>query len=61
MTHQMFCCRYVAVESLCVIAEKPKFKKGLQFSGPLKHAIFSHIISCPVEPGAHINVRFLWW
>lgn len=27
----------------------------------LKHAIFSHIISCPVEPGAYISVRFLWW
>jgi len=58
----MFCCRHVVVESLCVIAEKPRFKKKrLKFAGRLKRAIFSHIISCPVEPGAYINVRFLWW
>lgn len=50
----MFCCHHVAVESLHVVAEKPKLKKRLKFFGQLKHAIFSHIISCPVEPGACI-------
>ena len=52
----MFCCRH-AVESLCAVAEKPEFKKKrLKFAGQLKCAIFSHIFSCPVEPGAYINL-----
>jgi len=39
----MFCCHYVAVESLCIVAEKPKFKKKAEvfLSFETCH-IFSH-------------------
>lgn len=51
----MFCC-YIAVESLRVVVEQPKFKKGCNCWSVWNTAMFSHIISCHVEQRACINV-----